>query len=79
MKTKEELKTLYAEYKRGVGDDTFTSVLYDKLKGALKDIGFEISLNCGSIFSGKKKKKTLIQLHNHYCNSRKRAIFYTKS
>ena len=59
MMTKEELKTIYAEYKRGIDDGTFSSVLYDNLKGALKDIGFEISLKCGSIFSGKKKKKFL--------------------
>jgi hypothetical protein len=41
MMTKEELKTIYAEYKQDVGDGTFTSVLYDQLKGALKDMGFD--------------------------------------
>lgn len=59
MTTKEELKPFTLNTSEGVGDDKFTSVLYNKLKGALKDIGFEISLNCGSIFSGKKKKKLL--------------------
>lgn len=57
---KEELKTLYAEYKRGSYDDTFKSVLYDQLKRALKDMGFEISLNCGSMFCGTKRKKKVL-------------------
>lgn len=60
MMTKEELKTLYSEYKRVADDGTFTSVLYDHLKIALKDMGFGISLNCGSMFYGTKRKKKVL-------------------
>ena len=60
MKTKEELKKLYAEYKRVADDNTFASILYDRLKGTLKDMGFEISLNCGSVYSGTKKRKKVL-------------------
>lgn len=63
MMTKERLKTLYAIYKQDTDDGTFTSVLYDHLERALKDMGFVISLNGGSMFYGTKRKKKV--LHNY--------------
>mgnify|MGYP003474451299 CR=1 FL=1 len=58
--TKEELKNLYAEYKRVADDDTFTSVLYNHLERALKDMGFEISLKYCPVFCGKGRKKRVL-------------------
>lgn len=60
MMTKEELKALYAKYKQEADDGTFASVLYDHLKRSLKDMGFEISLNCASVLFGTRRKKRVL-------------------
>lgn len=60
MMTKEELKNLYAKYKQEVDDGTFMSVLSSHLERALKDMGFEISLNYDSVFQGTRRKKRVL-------------------